>query len=266
MAQWDNYSNKAAPADSDTMMIKDNAATGKPNKRVLFSGLWDWIVSKLANAVISSLTTNPKTVTGGMNALQTAVNTLDSNLNSIAGYKSTGSFNDLKKSGLYMVNGLTDGPNVSGVSTWAVQVLSSGVVGTDGATVKQVAYVESGDKIYTRQLIAGTWSGWIAQPTRDEVNALNNKQVSYTLNDSSTTFNIPNGYRGLIIVSDSSTDRDGMWFLHGTGAGGIGTKEVVSSSIITFATATHKLIVNVSSGTPLIVFLTFSATAPTKAS
>ena len=61
MAQWDNYSTKAAPADSDTMMIKDNAATGKPNKRVPFSGLWDWIVSKLHALTSSSATLTPAT-------------------------------------------------------------------------------------------------------------------------------------------------------------------------------------------------------------
>ena len=170
MAQWDNYSQKSTPADTDTLMLKDNAATGKPNKRLLFSGLWTWIVDKLTNAVINNLQTTTKTVVGGMNNLQEAVS------------------------------------------------------------------------------------------------ALNSKQVRYALINSSTTFNIPNGYRGLIFIVDSTSYRNGMWFLHSTETGSIGTKEVSSSSSISFATATNKLTVNVSDGSPSIVFITFSSTAPTKAS
>ena len=78
MAQWDNYSQKSTTADTDTLMLKDNAATGKPNKRLLFSGLWTWIIDKLTNAVINALQTTPKTVVGGMNNLQDAVTTLNS--------------------------------------------------------------------------------------------------------------------------------------------------------------------------------------------
>ena len=78
MAQWDNYSQKSTPADTDTLMLKDNAATGKPNKRLLFSGLWTWIVDKLTNAAINALQTTTKTVVGGMNNLQEAVTTLNS--------------------------------------------------------------------------------------------------------------------------------------------------------------------------------------------
>ena len=87
MAQWDSYSQKSTPADTDTLMLKDNAATGKPNKRLLFSGLWTWIIDKLTNAVINNLTTTPKTVVGGMNNLQDAVTTLNSNVGTLSGIK-----------------------------------------------------------------------------------------------------------------------------------------------------------------------------------
>ena len=36
MAAWDDYATKSTPADTDTILIKDNSATGSPNKRVLF--------------------------------------------------------------------------------------------------------------------------------------------------------------------------------------------------------------------------------------
>ena len=47
MPAWNDYSVKdATPADTDTLMIKDNATTGTPNKRLLFSKLWDYVMSK----------------------------------------------------------------------------------------------------------------------------------------------------------------------------------------------------------------------------
>lgn len=69
MPAWDDYTLKNKPEDGDTLMIKDNSATNKANKRTKFSGLWDWIVDKLAAAVISNLTTSNKTVIGALNEL-----------------------------------------------------------------------------------------------------------------------------------------------------------------------------------------------------
>lgn len=71
MGKFNEYSQKATPADNDTLMIYD--ATSKANKLSPFSGIWNWIVEKLTNAVISNLQTNNKTVLG-------AINELDSNL------------------------------------------------------------------------------------------------------------------------------------------------------------------------------------------
>ena len=70
MPAWDDYTLKNKPEDGDTLMIKDNSATNKANKRTKFSGLWDWIVDKLAAAVISNLTTSNKTVIGALNELK----------------------------------------------------------------------------------------------------------------------------------------------------------------------------------------------------
>ena len=67
MAKWTDYPTKTTPVDTDDLMIYD--ATGKANKRVLFSGLWNWIVDKLTNAVISNLQTNNKTILGALNEL-----------------------------------------------------------------------------------------------------------------------------------------------------------------------------------------------------
>ena len=67
MGKFNEYSQKATPADADSLMIYDAAA--KANKLSPFSGIWNWIVGKLTNAVISNLQTNNKTVLGAINEL-----------------------------------------------------------------------------------------------------------------------------------------------------------------------------------------------------
>lgn len=67
MAKFNEYTQKATPADNDTLMIYD--ATAKANKLSPFSGIWNWIVGKLTNAVISNLQTNNKSVVGALNEL-----------------------------------------------------------------------------------------------------------------------------------------------------------------------------------------------------
>lgn len=67
MAKFNEYTQKATPADNDTLMIYDAAA--KANKLSPFSGIWNWIVGKLTNAVISNLQTNNKSVVGALNEL-----------------------------------------------------------------------------------------------------------------------------------------------------------------------------------------------------
>ena len=67
MAKFNEYPSKATPEDADTLMLYD--ATSKSNKLSPFSGIWNWIVGKLTNAVISNLQTNNKTVLGTINEL-----------------------------------------------------------------------------------------------------------------------------------------------------------------------------------------------------
>lgn len=67
MAKFNEYPSKATPEDADTLMLYDAAA--KSNKLSPFSGIWNWIVGKLTNAVISNLQTNNKTVLGAINEL-----------------------------------------------------------------------------------------------------------------------------------------------------------------------------------------------------
>ena len=67
MGKFNEYSQKATPADNDTLMIYD--ATSKANKLSPFSGIWNQIVEKLTNAVISNLQTSNQTVVGALNEL-----------------------------------------------------------------------------------------------------------------------------------------------------------------------------------------------------
>lgn len=71
MGKFNEYTQKATPEDADTLMIYDAAA--KANKLSPFSGIWNWIVGKLTNAVISNLQTSNKSVIGAINELNSKV-------------------------------------------------------------------------------------------------------------------------------------------------------------------------------------------------
>ena len=67
MPKWTEYTSKDTLADNDEIMLYD--ATGKANKRGLMSKFWDYVVDKMATAVISKLETDNKTIIGAINAL-----------------------------------------------------------------------------------------------------------------------------------------------------------------------------------------------------
>lgn len=75
--KWtDGYAIKTKASDDDEAMILSTSE--KANKRIKFSGIWDWIVDKMANAVVSKLTTTDKTVLGAINELNSKAQTLTS--------------------------------------------------------------------------------------------------------------------------------------------------------------------------------------------
>ena len=79
MPKWTEYTSKDTLADNDEVMLYD--ATARANKRGLMSKFWDYVVDKMATAVISKLETNNKTVIGAINALNSDI----SNIISIKG-------------------------------------------------------------------------------------------------------------------------------------------------------------------------------------
>lgn len=85
MGKFNEYSQKATPEDADSLMIYDAAA--KANKLSPFSGIWNWIVGKLTNAVISNLQTSNKTVVGALNELNSKASRFDGNIKKV-GFRS----------------------------------------------------------------------------------------------------------------------------------------------------------------------------------
>lgn len=67
MPKWSEYTSKDTLVDNDEVMLYD--ATARANKRGLMSKFWDYVVDKMATAVISKLETNNKTIIGALNYL-----------------------------------------------------------------------------------------------------------------------------------------------------------------------------------------------------
>jgi hypothetical protein len=99
MPKWTEYTSKNTLADNDEVMLYD--ATARANKRGLMSKFWDYVVDKMATAVISKLETNNKTIIGAINALNSE--SLIGNVTTIDGI--TFDYNSFTKTGLYYIDG-----------------------------------------------------------------------------------------------------------------------------------------------------------------
>lgn len=97
---WKNYTQKDTTLlDNDEVMLLDS--TDEKNKRGLMSKFWDYVVDKMATAVISKLETNNKTIIGAINALNSE--SLIGNVTTIDDI--TFDYNSFTKTGLYYING-----------------------------------------------------------------------------------------------------------------------------------------------------------------
>lgn len=99
MPKWTEYTMKDTLANNDEVMLYD--ATARANKRGLMSKFWDYVVDKMATAVISKLETNNKTIIGAINALNSE--SLIENVTTIDDI--TFDYNSFTKTGLYYING-----------------------------------------------------------------------------------------------------------------------------------------------------------------
>lgn len=146
MGKFNEYSQKATPADNDTLMIYD--ATSKANKLSPFSGIWNGIVEKLTNAVISNLQTSNQTVIG-------AINELDNNRAFGTLITSEGHDCNNLDFGFFL---LLNPKNGVAEINWHVIISANG----NGAqTGFQIAYdLTDGTKAYIRKQASGIWSEW----------------------------------------------------------------------------------------------------------
>lgn len=80
MPKWTEYTTKDTLADNDEVMLYD--ATGRANKRGLMSKFWDYVVDKMATAVIGKLETENKTVIGALNYLNSKKESNSENIDS----------------------------------------------------------------------------------------------------------------------------------------------------------------------------------------
>lgn len=145
MGKFNEYSQKATPADNDTLMIYD--ATSKANKLSPFSGIWNWIVGKLTNAVISNLQTNNKSVVG-------ALNELNSNGFFIKHVNESDADN-ITKPGLYRCSNLI---GVAGINFGYMFVFS---LYNDERYVLQVLHDANSSDLRRRICISSKWTDWI---------------------------------------------------------------------------------------------------------
>lgn len=138
MAKFTDYTQKTKPADADLLLIHDNA--GAANKKTPFSGVWSWILDKLASAVISQLETTNKRIIPAINELNSK------SKGYILGITVT-STNVLKFKGIFDSNTLGDGVRQSVFMFGDAN--SSTVYGVlriyGNGTVQWRGYVQSGE-------------------------------------------------------------------------------------------------------------------------
>jgi hypothetical protein len=150
MGKFNEYTQKATPADNDTLMIYD--ATSKANKLSPFSGIWNWIVEKLTNAVISNLQTNNKTVVGALNELNSktlsALRQVDGNVED---------WNNIASPGIYSGNGSTSKNTPIEDAIW----INAFVVPSNGNLKYLTAYAITDKGIFFRSMNNGRWEAWL---------------------------------------------------------------------------------------------------------
>lgn len=147
MGKFNEYAQKVTPADNDTLMIYD--ATSKANKLSPFSGIWNWIVGKLTNAVISNLQTNSQTMIGAINELNSkTLRRVDDNVED---------WNNIASPGIYSGNASTSKNAPIKTTTW----INAFVVPSNGNVKYLTAHAITNEGIFFRNMNDGRWEAWI---------------------------------------------------------------------------------------------------------
>lgn len=72
------------------------------------------------------------------------------------------------------------------------------------------------------------------------------------------SFTLPNHYRGVMIITDSTGSRTGMYLMSATGSGSV-VKIAIKESDLTITTATNQLTIAGSSASPRITFINIAS-------
>lgn len=148
MGKFNEYTQKATPADNDTLMIYD--ATSKANKLSPFNGIWNWIVGKLTNAVISNLQTSNKSVIGALNELNSkALRTINTDV---------ADWNNISCPGVYSGRGSAGNSPIPGSTTWIDAIILSSN-GND--SFLNLLAVSSTGVLLCRRMTKNIWGDWI---------------------------------------------------------------------------------------------------------
>ena len=146
MPKWTEYTTKETLADNDEVMLYD--ATARANKRGLMSKFWDYVVDKMATAVISKLETNNKTIIGAINAL---------NSDRFSIYENRVSDLDDPPAALILNTAINPKglPELGGNGCCVIQHNPGSKTYT-----AQLAFSFGSDKIAIRSKKSSDWSGW----------------------------------------------------------------------------------------------------------
>lgn len=122
MPKWTEYTSKDTLADNDEVMLYD--ATARANKRGLMSKFWDYVVDKMATAVISKLETNNKTIIGAINALNSDPGMKFQTVKNMANKKTLKLIGTNSDQQVFLVAGMNN------AKTAGIAVVSSNTIGT----------------------------------------------------------------------------------------------------------------------------------------
>lgn len=155
MPKFDDYTQKTTPEDTDIALILDK--TANVNKKTPFSGVWNWIVSKLTSAVISQLETTNKSIVPAINEINSkSVGNNAGGHNSIFRGKNLGSsvsssqwsaiqsasFDDIFVGDYWVIGGVN----------WRIAALDYFYNTGDTALTKHHAVIVSDTKLYTANM------------------------------------------------------------------------------------------------------------------
>lgn len=189
MGKFNEYSQKATPADNDTMMIYDAAA--KANKLSPFSGIWNWIVGKLTNAVINKLETSNKSVIGALNELNSKPLTAESDdLNNVSG-------------GLAIYHWKLQTANTP--RTENLSTASSGIVFSyleSEAWAVQFGMIPANKNWYVRVKSSGEWSRWEEKSSKTLIITI----AGSTDSTGNIKINVPNSFSRMPYVVTNIRD------------------------------------------------------------